>query len=312
MKVRIVHKTHQYYIDDNMAEYSVTEILQKQGIAPSYDTVSDVDMKKAISRGNKIHKDIDKTFRVAGYKPTTNAGKEFYKWYKENCQYGCSEQLVGINWKGIRIGGCIDFLGLNIDGDYIVGDHKTTSVFHEEYVSWQVSIYDYMLRKIGCGSLNNIVFNWSGAKKFYCFWYKGDELKVKELKKIDDSEIEKLFDCVVEGKSYQRPLLVVDKELAKQVQEIEHQLIDKQNELKALQERQQELESKLLESFEKQGIKTWETPDKRLQVTYVAPSESIRIDSTKLKRELPMVWGKYQTITKRKAYLKITLREQGD
>ena len=77
-----------------------------------------------------------------------------------------------------------------------------------------------------------------------------------------------------------------------------------------MQEQQKEVEQKLLECFEKQGIKTWETPDKRMQVTYVAPSERITVDSTALRRDLPMVWGKYQKISKVKAQLRITLREQ--
>ena len=310
MKVRVKKKTHQYFIDEQVADYSVTEILHKQGIAPSYDNVSQEDMLKARNRGNKIHKDIDKTFRVANYMPSTKEGKWFFKWYKDNCQCGCSEQLIGIRIGGVYIGGCIDFMGFDNDGNYFIADHKTTSTFQEEYVSWQVSIYDYMLRKAGNTPINGINFHWDGAKKFYCFWYKdGSEPKVKELHKIDDAEIEKLFNCVVDGTSYQRPALVIDKNLATQVQEIENIIIQKQNEIKALKEQQEQVESQLLECFEKQGIKTWETPDKRMQVTYVAPSETTTVDSTRLRRELPMIWGKYTKINKRKAYLKITLRD---
>ena len=310
MKVRVKKKTHQYFIDEQIADYSVTEILHKQGISPSYDNVSQEDMLKARNRGNKIHQDIDRTFRQVDYKPKTDAGKWFFDWYKKNCQYGCSEQLVGIRIGGIRIGGCIDFIGLDNDGNYFVADHKTTSTFQEEYVSWQVSIYDYMLRQAGATPINGIKFNWEGAKKFYCFWYKdGCEPKIKELRKIDDAEIEKLLQCVVDGGFYQRPMLVIDKELALQVQEIENIIIQKQQEIKALKEQQESVEAKLLECFEKQGIKTWETPDKKMQVTYVAPSESISIDGTKLKRELPMIWGQYSKTTKRKSYLKITIRD---
>lgn len=307
MEVRIHKKTHEYYIDKVVANASVTEMLAKQGIAPDLSNIPTETLEKARKYGNRVHKDIEKVFRV-NEQPKTAQGKAFMEWFYKNCSYGTAEMLIGLKWKSILIGGTIDFVGIGKNGELIVGDHKTTSAFEREYVTWQVNIYDYMLRR--ARELNGKTITWAGATKFYCFWYgKNDKLQVYELAKIPDVEIEKMLDCQANGTKYQRPTLSIEPSLANEIESLENEIAEYERQMEITQKRQDLLKAKLKTAMEKQNIVQWETPSKRYLFTYVAETSVLRVDSKRLQSERPDIYAKYLIKSKRGSYLKITKRE---
>ena len=78
---------------------------------------------------------------------------------------------------------------------------------------------------------------------------------------------------------------------------------------KSAKETAEKYRQQLYELMEQQGIASWETLDKSMLVTRVAPSTKNTIDSAKLKADMPEVAEKYSKTSNIKGYVKITIRE---
>lgn len=310
MYVDFEEKGHIYSINGEIASISVTELLSKHGLAPSYEGINKSKLKESADKGKEVHKDLENILNEVSYKPQTKQGKQFAKWVEENLDCGVGEQVLGYEYNGLLIAGTADVMAIGKDRTLIVADHKNTSKFHREYVSWQVSLLDYFARKLGKEKINGKFLNWKGAKKFYCFHYdpKSCKMTVYELEKVPDEEIEKLIECEYNNKIYQRAVLVIDPELEQKYLLAEEQFMAVEKQAKELQNARDELRAELLKLFEQQGIKSWESPDNKLLVTYVAPIDRISVDSSKLKRKFPEVYNECQKLTHTKAQIRVKVR----
>jgi hypothetical protein len=313
MIVTFEEKGHIYSVNGEIASISVTELLTKHGLSP-YGGVKKAKMKESADVGKSIHKDLEDILNVAGYEPKTEQGKQFAEWVKENLDCGVGEQMLGFDSNGLVIAGTADVMAIAKDKTLIVADHKNTSQFHREYVSWQVSILDYFARKLGKEKINGKLLNWKGAKRFICFHYdpKTGKMTAHELNKVADEEIERLLDCELHDEIYQRPMLVIDPELQQKYLQAEENFIAFEKQVKAVQKVRDDLRAEMLRLFEEQGIKSWESPDGKLLVTYVAPQEQIRVDSTKLKDKFPQVFTECQKLSKVKSQIRVTVRGEDD
>ena len=197
MIVDFEEKGHIYSVNGEIASISVTELLTKHGLSP-YSGVNKAKMKESADVGKEIHKDLEDILNVAGYEPKTEQGKQFAEWVKENLDCGVGEQMLGFESNGLVIAGTADVMAIAKDKTLIIADHKNTSQFHREYVSWQVSILDYFARKLGKEKINGKLLNWKGAKRFICFHYdpKTGKMTAHELNKVADEEIERLIEYV--------------------------------------------------------------------------------------------------------------------
>lgn len=303
-------ESHIYFVDGEIASISVTELLSKHGISADYSGVPKAKMQASIERGLAVHEDIEKCFTEEKHEPTTDEAKAFCEWAKKNLS-GCAvEQVLGLNYKGMRIAGTADILGITKKGIRFVGDQKTTAKINTESVRWQVSIYDYFVRKLGNEKVNGIdLSQWGGAELFYCFHYNKDgKLKPVVLAKVSDSEIERLFECEYNGEMYAPQELVVDNELAVAVEQAEIAL-EEINRAKELIERQVKgFREKLLSLFEEQGLLSWESPNGKVLVSYVHESESVRVDTAKLKSENPEIYKNVVKNSKIKSHLMVRFR----
>lgn len=75
---------------------------------------------------------------------------------------------------------------------------------------------------------------------------------------------------------------------------------------KQIEEQEKALKSQLLEAMEKYGVKAFENDT--VKFLYVAPTTQTRIDSAKLKKDMPDVAEKYSKTTNVSAYVKITVK----
>ena len=311
MRIDFEERNHVYAINGEIATTSVTELLAKHGIAPSYNGVSKSTLEASASVGKEVHKDLEQIINDLNHVPVTKQGEQFREWAKMNLQNGIAEQVVGFERDGFSIAGTVDLLGTDLDGNWIIGDHKNTSKFHREYVSWQVSIYDYFLRRLRNENINGKSFRgWTGAKRFYCFHYnpKTTKMTIYELEKIADEEIEKLIECERNGEKYQRPQLYLDKEISEKFLLAERLLVQKETEYKQAEANAKQIRDEILQAFEKQHVQSWESPNKTVKVTYVSKREGFMVDQTKLRREYPLVYEKVVKPTSRKAYIQIKLK----
>jgi hypothetical protein len=313
MIVDFEEKGHIYSVNGEIASISVTELLTKHGLSP-YGGANKAKMKESADVGKAIHKDLEDILNVAGYEPKTEQGKQFAEWVKENLDCGVGEQMLGFDSNGLVIAGTADVMAIAKDKTLIVADHKNTSQFHREYVSWQVSILDYFARKLGKEKINGKLLNWKGAKRFICFHYdtKTGKMTPHELNKVADEEIERLLDCELHDEIYQRPMLVVDTELQQKYLQAEENFIAFEKQVKAVQKVRDDLRAEMLRLFEEQGIKSWESPDGKLLVTYIPQTEQVRVDSTKLKTKFPQVFTECQKLSKVKSQIRVTVRGEDD
>lgn len=314
MIIEFEEKDHIYSVNGEIAGISVTELLAKHGLAPDYSGINKQKLRESAEKGKDVHKDLENVLNVAGYEPKTEQGKQFAEWVKEHLDCGVGEQMLAYEYKGLIIAGTADVMAIGKDRTLIVADHKNTAKFHREYVSWQVSILDYFARKLGREKVNGKILGWKGAKEFYCFHYdpKTGEMKVYELEKIADEEIERLIECEYNNEIYQRAVLVIDPELEQKYLLAEEQFMAIEKQAKELQKTRDELRAELLNLFEQQGIKSWESRDGKLLVTYVAPTEQLRVDSTKLKTKYPQVFTECQKLSKVKAQIRVKVRGEDD
>lgn len=315
MQIEFEEKGHIYSVNGEIASISVTELLAKHGLAPDYTGISKAKMKESSDIGKMVHKDLEDVLNTAEYEPKTEQGKHFAEWVEKNLDCGVGEQMLAFEHEGLIIAGTADVMAIGKDGKtLIIGDHKNTAKFHREYVSWQVSLLDYFARKLGKEKVNGKILNWKGAKEFYCFHYdpKTGEMTVYTLDKVADEEIERLIEAEYNNEIYKRPELVIDPELQEKYLLAEQQVILMEQETKKIQETRDELRQQILTLFEQQGIKSWESPDKKLLVTYVAPMDRLGVDSTKLKTKFPQVFSECQKVTHIKAQLRVKLRGEED
>lgn len=313
MIIDFEEKGHIYSVNGEIASISVTELLAKHNLSP-YNGAKKSKMKESADKGKEIHKDLENILNIAAYEPKTEQGKQFYDWVKENLDCGVGEQMLGFEYNGLIIAGTADVMAIAKDRTLILADHKNTSQFHREYVTWQVNLLDYFARKLGKEKINGKLLNWKGAKRFICFHFDTNTKKMtpQELEKIDDEEIERLIECEYNGEIYQRPMLVVDPELEKKYLLAEEQFIEFEKKSKELQTVRDELRAELLKLFENQGIKSWESSNGKFLVTYVPQSEQIRVDSTKLKTKYPQVFNECQKLTKVKSQIRVKIRGEED
>lgn len=314
MIIEFEEKGHIYTVNGDIAGISVTELLAKHGLAPDYSGINKQKLRESADKGKEVHKDLEDVLNIAAYKPKTEQGKHFAKWVKENLDCGVGEQMLAYEYKGLIIAGTADVMAIGKDRTLIVADHKNTAKFHREYVSWQVSILDYFARKLGREKVNGKILGWKGAKEFYCFHYnpKTGEMKVHELEKVADEEIERLIECEYKNEIYQRTVLVIDPELEQKYLLAEEKFMAIEKQAKELQNARDELRAELLKLFEQQGIKSWESRDGKLLVTYVAPSEQLRVDSAKLKTKYPQVFTECQKLSKVKAQIRVKVKGGDD
>lgn len=313
MIVDFEEKGHIYSVNGEIASISVTELLTKHKLSP-YGGAKTSKMKESADIGKEIHKDLEDILNVASYEPKTEQGKQFAEWVKENLDCGVGEQMLGFESNGLVIAGTADVMAIAKDKTLIVADHKNTSQFHREYVSWQVSILDYFARKLGKEKINGKLLNWKGAKRFICFHYdpKTGKMTAHELNKVADEEIERLLDCELHNEIYQRPMLVVDPELQQKYLQAEENFIAFEKQLEAIQKVRDDLRAEMLRLLEEQGIKSWESPNGKLLVTYIPQSEQLRVDSTKLKTKFPQVFTECQKLLKVKSQIRVTVRGEDD
>lgn len=306
---------HVYSINGDIARLSVTELLSKHKLSPSYAGISKNILAEAAKRGKEIHRDIELYCNTRNYVPKTDQCKKFAEWAEENLDGAVAEQMLGYVDGDFTLAGTADLFGIAKSGERIIADHKATTKFYRESVTWQVNILNYMARKLGTEQVNGKCLNWSyGATKMLCFHYDltEGELHVYELDKIPDVEIERLLEAEKEGKKFQRAELSIDNELRDMYIRAEREVMDIEAQAKTAAQRRDELRAKVLSLFEEQNIKSWESPEGAFRITYIPPQDRITVDSAKLRRSFPQIYSQCTKITKVKSQIRFIKKEEGE
>lgn len=280
--------THEYFLEGKKL-ISVTQLLRKHGLAPSYDAVPSEVLRAKAERGTLIHSEIEQYIKL-GEIGFTNELIEFINYTHANkVQPVMSEERV---YNDI-VAGTFDLL-LCSEGETILADIKTTATLNKEAVSWQLSIYAHLILGIEVTRGQAYHFNAEG------------ELRVVDIPLKPVAEVERLFECERNGELYKQELTVSDIALAELV-EVESLIKQIEEQRKAAEAQAVELRAALMAAMEQNGLTSFE--NERIKLTYVAPTTRTAIDSARLKKEMPEIAKEYTKTSSVKASLRITLKE---
>jgi regulator of replication initiation timing len=282
-------ETHEYFLDGKKL-ISVTQLMRKHGLAPSYDGVPSEVLKAKAERGTLIHQEIEDYIKRGNIGFTTELCEFITKTQERKVL--ASERIV---YNDV-VAGTVDLVFY----DGTIADIKTTATLHREAVSWQLSIYAYLW--------SNFASEIGLPTKGQAYHFQADgSLNVVDIPLKPMAEVEKLMDCERNGTIYTPALTIGGAALAELV-EVENLIKQIEEQKKQAEAQAQELRAAIMRAMQENGITTFEND--RVRLTYISPTTRTSIDSARLKKELPDIAAQYTKTSVVKESLRITLREE--
>ena len=285
-----IEDTHEYFLGDKKL-ISVTQLMQKYGLSPDYSKVPQEILRAQAERGSLVHKEIEDYIKE-GNIGFTNELVEFINADKGEVlksEFKVNNDIVA---------GTVDLL-LYKNNEYIIADLKTTSELHIDAVSWQLTIYAYLLSKI------NPMIKVTKGQAFH--FNKDGNLNIVDIVLKPFEEIDRLMECERNNEKFELKKIASDEQLM-QLLEVEALIKSIEEKKKKAEEQAKELRAELMKAMEANGVKSFEND--LIRITYVAPSTRQSIDSAKLKKEQPAIYASYLKSSEVKASLRITLKDE--
>lgn len=88
------------------------------------------------------------------------------------------------------------------------------------------------------------------------------------------------------------------------------QIKDFERKRKLIEEKEQEFKEQLIKAMQEYGIKSYESPDKSLKITYVPETLSTTFDSKAFREYDFETWQKFTKDVERKPSVRMTIREE--
>jgi hypothetical protein len=282
--------THEYILDGKKL-ISVTQLLQKHGLAPNYGDVPAEVLKAKAERGNLIHAEIERYCKYAemGFSEELYNFIDYIKTHSVTVT--ASERML----YNELVAGTADLL-LFENGEAIIADIKTTTRVHTEAVSWQLSLYAFLHEQTTGEMIDK--------GEVYHFNAEG-ELTVTEIPLKPYAEVIRLLECERNGEIYKAPLIVSETQLA-EVLELERVIKQIEEQKKQAEAKAAELRTALMSAMEQSGCTSFENDN--IKITYVAATTRASVDSTRLKKDLPEIAQRYTKTSTVKPSLRITIK----
>ena len=299
MRVIFNETNHTYTLGDKLL-ISVTQLLKKHGLVTDYSGVDAETLEKAAEKGKLVHKEIEEYIKTGEIGFTSelldyiNIAEEI-EFVPDKSEVVLPDIDIDENEIDNYIyAGTADIIGNSKYGRTLI-DIKTTQKVDRRGCAWQLSLYE---RQAGEKFDKMLVF------------HLGEKSKPIPIDRIPEAEVGKLLECERNGEIYQEPGLVATGDLLAKAQAAEMELIRAEQAKKVAEAEAKGYRQKLYELMKKQGIASWETVDKAMKITLVAPTTQTKIDSKKLQEELPDIAKQYSKTSNVKGYVKITIREE--
>lgn len=285
---------HEYTVNSKVL-LSVTQLLEKHGIAPDYSFVDKDVLELSARRGTAIHKEIE------DYTDTGEVGfsEEFYTAVELLEQNGLNP--IGaevVTYNDITVG-TIDLICKDKNGNYILIDTKTTSTIHKQAVAWQLSIYKALAEKqynikIDRLMVLHLPFEKSG--------------KLVEVEPIPPTTISELLDSERNGENYEVAQVVeFDESLLQAFTQAENHIVHVEQMLKAAKEQAEEYRKQIFAVMKENNVKSFEND--RLKITVKDAYNRTTVDSKKLQSEYPDIYDKVLKTSTVGATLLIKVKE---
>ena len=291
MEIKFDENLHKYTVDGKEV-ISVTQLLQKHRITPSYDAVDKEMLRMASERGTLIHEEVENWIKN-NEKGFTEEAERICDYLNSNADRDSriiSEQIVAND----IVAGRFDVLYTHAK-NLVLTDIKTGNSKHLYGWTWQLSLYKYLYEKMY-------------DKKIECLeilWTHDEDLTIIPCGYVGDDKIENLLNAEREGRLISDVDLGVSEEELVDLEELMEEIKTKEDELKLMKEKLDKVKEILYGTMEKEGIKTVDRGN--LKITYVAPTSRTSVDSKKLEKEEPEIFKKYVKTTNVAGSIKITL-----
>ena len=295
MEIKFDETLHKYTVDGKEV-ISVTQLLQKHKITPSYDAVDKELLRVASERGTLIHEEVENWIEK-GESGFTEEAEHICKYLHDEVYWGddiLSEQMVAND----VVAGRFDLLFLDSKKRLVLADIKTGNSKHLYGWTWQLSLYKYLYERMYNKKIEYLVI----------YWAKNDGMTVIPCEYVGDDKIENLLNAEREGRLISDVDLGVSEEELEDLTELMEEIKAKENELKLMKDKVDKVKEILYGTMEKEGVKTVDRGN--LKITYVGPSSRTSVDSKKLEKEEPEIFKKYVKTTTVAGSIKITLMEE--
>ena len=292
MEIKFDETLHKYTVDGKEV-ISVTQLLQKHKITPSYDAVDKELLRMSSERGTLIHEEVENWIkkRETGFTEEFERICDFLIERADGNTKILSEQMVAND----VVAGRLDLLYLNDKKELVLADIKTGNSKHLYGWTWQLSLYKYLYERMYDKKIKYIEI----------FWAHDEDLTVIPCGYVGDDKIENLLNAEREGRLISDVDLGVSEEELEELEELMEDIKSKEEELKLLKDKVDSVKKILYDTMGKEGVKTVDRG--KLKITYVAPSNRTSIDSKKLEKEEPEIYKKYVKTTTVEGNIKITL-----
>ena len=290
MEIKFDENLHKYTVDGKEV-ISVTQLLQKHKITPSYDAVDKELLRVASERGTLIHEEVEKWIESGECGFTEEAEKicDYLFERADEKSKIISEQMVAND----VVAGRFDVIYTHAK-KLVLTDIKTGNTKHLFGWSWQLSLYKYLYEKMYGKEIDSLQILWANG-----------DLTVIPCEYVGDEKIENLLKAEREGRLISDVDLGVSEEELEDLTELMEEIKAKEDELKLIKEKVDKVKEILYGTMEKEGVKTVDRGN--LKITYVAPSCRTSVDSKKLEKEEPEIYKKYVKTTTVAGSIKITL-----
>ena len=291
MEIKFDENLHKYTVDGKEV-ISVTQLLQKHKITPSYDAVDKELLRVASERGTLIHEEVEKWIESgeSGFTEEAERICDYLNSTADRDSQIISEQIVAND----IVAGRFDVLYTHAK-KLVLADIKTGNSKHLFGWSWQLSLYKYLYEKMYGEKIESLIVMWA----------KNGGMDVIHCDYVGDEKIENLLKAEREGRLISDVDLGVSEEELEDLTELMEEIKAKEDELKLMKEKVDKVKEILYGTMEKEGVKTVDRGN--LKITYVAPSSRISVDSKKLEKEEPEIYKKYVKTTTVAGSIKITL-----
>ena len=292
MEIKFDETLHKYTVDGKEV-ISVTQLLQKHKITPSYDAVDKEMLRVASERGTLIHEEVENWIEnnETGFTEEAERICDYLNLTEDRDSQIISEQMVAND----VVAGRFDLLFLDGKKRLVLADIKTGNSKHLFGWSWQLSLYKYLYEKMYGKKIESLIVMWA----------KNDGMTVIPCEYVGDDKIENLLNAEREGRLISDVDLGVSEEELEELEELMQDIKIKEDELNLMKEKVDKVKEALYGTMEKEGIKTVDR--NKLKITYVAPSTRVSVDSKKLQKEEPEIYKKYVKTTTVAGSIKITL-----
>lgn len=287
--VRFDAELHTYTSPDGRQLRGITGLLHERLFPDTYKGVDAETLRRAADRGKDIHQMCQDWDEIGTYVDDGNLAAYIEVCNDNGLVHHCSEYLVS---DLDMYASCIDKVYRVDDSTCDIADVKTTYKLDKEYVSWQLSVYAYLLERE-----NPHV----KVRSLYAIHLRDGKGKLVEVERKSTEAVEKLLYSIeaapIDPYAMPSKYRNMEDEIVRAAHLAKH-YADKVNELKA----------QMLADMERVKASRWES--RRVQIVRREGSVSRRFDAKKFEAEHADMYAEYVTESVTKPSITIKIIEE--